>query len=70
MLLGQQVFSLEPFMYDRGSCVIGDGGGCRFHVGDQMRVVFLTRFREMDFEPDPAGGALLTVMGLETRRAS
>jgi hypothetical protein len=48
MLLGQQVFLLEPFMNASGSCIIGDGSGRRFNMGDQMRAVFLARFRQMD----------------------
>src|SRR6266705_150754 len=60
MLLGQQVFPLEPFMNGRRSCIIGDGCGRRFNMGDQMRAVFLTRFRQMDLEAYPTGRALLT----------
>jgi hypothetical protein len=70
MLLGQQVFLLEPFMNGRGSCIIGDGCGRRFNMGDQMRAVLLTRFGEMDLEAYPTGRAFLTVMRMKTRRAS
>ncbi|SRR6266566_1159549 len=48
MLFGQQVFLFEPFMNARGSCIIGDGSGRRFDMGDQMRAVLLTRFGEMN----------------------
>ena len=65
MLLGQKAFLLESFMNGCGSCIIGDGCRRRFHMGDQMRAVFLTRFGEMDLEAYPTGRALLTVMGIQ-----
>jgi hypothetical protein len=53
MLFGQQVFLCEPFMTGRGSCIIGERCGRRFHMGDQMRTVLLTRFGEMDASRRP-----------------
>ena len=68
MLLGQQFFLLESFMNAGGSRIIGDGSGGRFDMGDQVRAVFLTGFRQMHLKSDPAGGALLAVMRIEIIR--
>jgi hypothetical protein len=57
-------------MNGSGSCVIGEGSGSRFNMGDQVRAIFFTRFGKMDLEPYPAGRALFTGMGIKTRRAS
>ena len=50
-----------------GSCIIGDGSGGRFDMGNQVRAVFLTGFRQMNLESYPAGSALLAVMGIEIK---
>lgn len=48
-----------------GSCIVGDRGRGRFDMGDQMRAVLLTSFRQMHLKPYPTGGALLAVVRIQ-----
>ena len=65
MLLGQQFLLLEPFMNAGRSRIVGDRSGGRFDMGDQVRAVFLTGFRQMNLKSHPTGGALLAVVSIE-----
>ena len=70
MLVGQQFLLLESFMDAGGSCIVGDKGRGRFDMGDQMRAVLLSGFRQMHLKPHPTGGALRGTSAHPDRRAS